>query len=65
MKDELMNEWMSHEFRIFLKSRVWNVFSMHKMYEIWVKKFYTISITKSWIVKFVMYDYFNNIVEKS
>jgi hypothetical protein len=29
MKYEPINEWMSHEFHIFLKIHVLNVFSMH------------------------------------
>jgi hypothetical protein len=33
---------------------------MHKTYEI-CEQIYAIFITKSWNVKFVMYDYFNNI----
>jgi hypothetical protein len=56
---ELMNEWMSHKFHIFLKLHVSNVFSMHnikyEMYKLWMNKFCTISIIKPWNVKIVIW----------
>ncbi len=50
-----MNEQLSHKFCIFLEIHLSYVFSMYEIYELWMNKFCTISITKSWNVKFVMF----------
>jgi hypothetical protein len=52
-------KWMSHEFHIFFVNLsvkcIFNAqHSMYRTYKLWMNKFYTISIIKSWNVKFVM-----------
>jgi hypothetical protein len=56
MTYEAMNEWMSHEFYIFLQICVSNVFEMYHIsaWNTYTDEFCTISIIKSWYAKFVM-----------